>query len=72
MTRPGSNFIKNHGIYFVMAKFGINFFVATKLIGYHLFVIEVGFLEGMFLFYLEVGVVGCMTFNDNLLEINLS
>ena len=41
--------------------------MTTKLIGYHLFEIEVAFIEGVFLFYLEVGMAEYMTFNDNLL-----
>ena len=44
--------------------------MTTKFTGYPLFGNEVVSHEGVFLFYLEVGMAGCMTFNDNLLELN--
>ena len=45
--------------------------MTTELIGYHIFEIEVDFHKGVILVYLEVGVVGCMTFNDNLLVLEI-
>lgn len=42
-----------------------------KFIWYLLFEIEVGFTKACTYFILKSGLVGCMTFNDNLLVLKI-